>query len=207
MQGETSCPVFGIPYIHVTIDKRLLTVIGCSCLLLCRDHARSIVIETRLKASQNECPKQRLPQFTPPPHTSEGRARWAISPHCRETNGQIKQHRQKATDHRQRQSSIDLKRNSSEVLTANYTKLRTSRSARAIINKNFPLPSLSINHLQLQLVCDPQPMQSNLTSTLSVHFSRSQRGRNAKISNQILSNKKILNKCKVKQWKIKYKTS
>lgn len=87
---------------------------------------------------------------------SEGRARWAISPHCRETNGQIKKHRQKATaqEQRQRQSSIDLKRNSSEVLTANYTKCRTSRSPRAIMK--LPTPLSLYHRLQLPSKWDPQ---------------------------------------------------
>lgn len=96
---------------------------------------------------------------------SEGRARWAISPHYRETNGQIKKHRQKATaqEQRQRQSSIDLKRNSSEVLTANYTKLRTSRSPRAIMKLPTPL-SLSPSSTPIQM--RSTAMQRNPTSTL-----------------------------------------
>lgn len=96
---------------------------------------------------------------------SEGRARWAISPHCRETNGQIKKHRQKATaqEQRQRQSSIDLKRNSSEVLTANYTKRRTSRSPRAIMKLPTPL-SLSPSSTPIQM--RSTAMQCNPTSTL-----------------------------------------
>lgn len=97
---------------------------------------------------------------------SEGRARWAISPHCRETNGQIKKHRQKATaqEQRQRQSSIDLKRNSSEVLTANYTKRRTSRSPRAIMKLPPTLLSLSPSPTPIQM--RSTAMQCNPTSTL-----------------------------------------
>lgn len=136
---------------------------------------------------------------------SEGRARWAISPHCRETNGQIKKHRQKATaqEQRQRQSSIDLKRNSSEVLTANYTKRRTSRSPRAIMKLPPTLLSITISNSNPNAI-HSNAMQSNIHF---VCFSSSQRGRNAKMSNKIFSNGKILNKCKGKQWIIKYKTS
>lgn len=136
---------------------------------------------------------------------SEGRARWAISPHCRETNGQIKKQRQKATaqEQRQRQSSIDLKRNSSEVLTANYTKRRTSRSPRAIMKLSPTLLSITISNFNTNAI-HSNAMQSNIHF---VCFSSSQRGRNAKMSNKIWSNGKILNKCKGKQWIIKYKTS